>query len=340
MVPDGCGGEETMTLYYDHAGITIYHGDCREILPELELVDLVVTSPPYGEQRDYESGFTDWDAVVPPAIASVRHHKATQWLVNLGMFTRGGSVVTYWDALTARMIQHGYQLAGWYVWDKGYGYPMQSRGELHRSHEWIFHFREEAVEPVKWIQTNGGTIHGSGGRNKDGSHKGVGDRIGRLVNAERTHTSVFSCQPDKSMSTGHPARMPIKLASDIRFHPAFRLDHLLLAEVPSCRPQGIKRDAGLETRLLGRDNEAKSTFFLTAVLLLRGMEPLGPGPNATPNRILPQISGKPTEVPDHSMFVIQITGRDLDDVVAVVPEPTADFPILLLGVRIAMDVFA
>jgi DNA modification methylase len=34
--------------YYDHAGITIYHGDCREILPQLEPVDLVLTDPPYG----------------------------------------------------------------------------------------------------------------------------------------------------------------------------------------------------------------------------------------------------------------------------------------------------
>ena len=34
--------------YYDHAGITIYHGDCREILPTLPPVDLVLTDPPYG----------------------------------------------------------------------------------------------------------------------------------------------------------------------------------------------------------------------------------------------------------------------------------------------------
>ena len=34
--------------YYDHAGITIYHGDCREILPLLPKVDLVLTDPPYG----------------------------------------------------------------------------------------------------------------------------------------------------------------------------------------------------------------------------------------------------------------------------------------------------
>lgn len=34
--------------YYDHGGITIYHGDCREIMPQLGQVDAVVTDPPYG----------------------------------------------------------------------------------------------------------------------------------------------------------------------------------------------------------------------------------------------------------------------------------------------------
>ena len=37
-----------MKPYYQHAGITIYHGDCREILPTLPKVDLVLTDPPYG----------------------------------------------------------------------------------------------------------------------------------------------------------------------------------------------------------------------------------------------------------------------------------------------------
>ena len=37
-----------MKPYYEHNGITIYHGDCREILPTLGPVDLVLTDPPYG----------------------------------------------------------------------------------------------------------------------------------------------------------------------------------------------------------------------------------------------------------------------------------------------------
>jgi len=42
-----------MTPYYNHAGITIYHADCRDILPHLEPVDLVLTDPPYNCGKDY-----------------------------------------------------------------------------------------------------------------------------------------------------------------------------------------------------------------------------------------------------------------------------------------------
>lgn len=38
------------TPYYEEEGITIYHGDCREIIPHVPKVDLVLTDPPYGIQ--------------------------------------------------------------------------------------------------------------------------------------------------------------------------------------------------------------------------------------------------------------------------------------------------
>lgn len=36
-----------MKPYYDHSGIIIYHADCREVMPTLASVDLVVVDPPY-----------------------------------------------------------------------------------------------------------------------------------------------------------------------------------------------------------------------------------------------------------------------------------------------------
>ena len=39
-----------MKPYYEHAGISIFHGDCREVLPQLETssIDLIFADPPYG----------------------------------------------------------------------------------------------------------------------------------------------------------------------------------------------------------------------------------------------------------------------------------------------------
>ena len=47
-----------MTPYYEHAGVTIYHGDCREVLPALEnnSVDISVTSPPYNLVKEWSGG--------------------------------------------------------------------------------------------------------------------------------------------------------------------------------------------------------------------------------------------------------------------------------------------
>lgn len=48
-----------MKPYFEEDGITIYCGDCREILPSLSPVDLVLTDPPYNVGIDYGEGTND-----------------------------------------------------------------------------------------------------------------------------------------------------------------------------------------------------------------------------------------------------------------------------------------
>ena len=45
-----------MKPYYAEPGIVIYNGDCRDILPHLEPVDLVLTDPPYGLKEKIHDG--------------------------------------------------------------------------------------------------------------------------------------------------------------------------------------------------------------------------------------------------------------------------------------------
>lgn len=48
-----------MTPYYQDGFVTIYHGDCRDVLPIVSPVDLIVTDPPYGVGYDYGDGTDD-----------------------------------------------------------------------------------------------------------------------------------------------------------------------------------------------------------------------------------------------------------------------------------------
>lgn len=47
--------------YYQEPGIVIYNADCRDVLPQLEPVDLVLTSPPFNVGMEYEIDL--WESV-------------------------------------------------------------------------------------------------------------------------------------------------------------------------------------------------------------------------------------------------------------------------------------
>jgi len=63
--------------YYEHAGITIYHGDCREVLPRVS-ADVIVTDPPYGvgfvgkatKHTKASGGYLSGDTGIAPAVVA------------------------------------------------------------------------------------------------------------------------------------------------------------------------------------------------------------------------------------------------------------------------------
>ena len=54
MVPAKEAGDcEVVEPYYDRDGVTIYMGDCRDVLPQLDVNGFVWTDPPYNVGKDY-----------------------------------------------------------------------------------------------------------------------------------------------------------------------------------------------------------------------------------------------------------------------------------------------
>jgi DNA modification methylase len=155
-----------MKPYYDKDGITIYHGDCRDILPHLPKVDLVLTDPPYG---------------IGEARAKNKSRSCLAFAKDYGDSAWDDEPIRFeilWELLT--MGQYGCCFGGnyyplpptpsWLVWDKqngdndfadcelawtNYGCAVRMishlwHGMLRKGKEERFHPTQKPVDVIKW----------------------------------------------------------------------------------------------------------------------------------------------------------------------------------------------
>jgi site-specific DNA-methyltransferase (adenine-specific) len=143
-----------MKPYYERDGITIYHGDCREVLPMLGPVDVTITDPPY-QSLDVQVGKGTTTRLVSRDQFSGKRLAASDggpWFGTLapceiltildgcrGLLRDTGALYVFGDVKSGLAL-----FPGWtrnvIVWDKGklgMGYAWR------RMHEWI------AYQPMK-----------------------------------------------------------------------------------------------------------------------------------------------------------------------------------------------
>ena len=107
-----------MTPYHESDGVTLYHGDCREILPQLGRFDLLLTDPPYGVKRP-----SQWTADVVGKIPDIQGNAAVDvaWIDAVQLQEGGAAYVfTAWEVLEhfkAAMASR-WNLRSCIVWDK------------------------------------------------------------------------------------------------------------------------------------------------------------------------------------------------------------------------------
>jgi DNA modification methylase len=126
QLPQAHGREQGLTPYYDDGRCAIYHGDCREIMPTLPVVDLVLTDPPYGIGRDGK----------PPSTSSHGGHKGYEFRgwdqsapddETLRLVLGAGRDAVVWGANYFPSVFTA--SPGWLLWDKGQRID-QADGEL------------------------------------------------------------------------------------------------------------------------------------------------------------------------------------------------------------------
>jgi len=77
-----------MTPYYQDNYCTIYNGDCSEVLPELDKVDLVLTDPPYGLKR-FEKGIGSGDRMVNKSIGAIFNNNVPEQREFVSLIQKG-----------------------------------------------------------------------------------------------------------------------------------------------------------------------------------------------------------------------------------------------------------
>lgn len=107
-----------MKPYYERGGVSLYHGDCRELLPSIA-ADLVIGDPPYGDTS------IDWDQHVEGWIEKLQAPQL--WLF--------GSM----RSLLATGIPAGWRHVQEVVWEKQNGSSLLN-DRFRRVHELVVHF--------------------------------------------------------------------------------------------------------------------------------------------------------------------------------------------------------
>ncbi len=187
-----------MKPYYDREGITIYHADCRDVLPALAdgSIDLVLTDPPYNVRaedielrgrapmlRDFGAWDEDWH---PQELLS----EASRLLVP------GGSLLSFTsDRILAEFRVGPLKPRGTVVWWKTNPAP-HPRPQYVSATEWIV-----------WLSKPGAAATWNGN--------------GYVVNVLRE----AACGGDERGE--HPTQKPIKLVRELTLRHS-NPDHLLL----------------------------------------------------------------------------------------------------------------
>ncbi len=115
-----------MAPYFDKNGITLYHGDCREVLPQLGVMaDMVLADPPYGETS---IEWDRWPERWVSSLQSVSSRSTSLWCFgSMRMFFANLGDFSFW-----RFVQD-------VVWEKhnGSGFMVD---RFRRVHESALHF--------------------------------------------------------------------------------------------------------------------------------------------------------------------------------------------------------
>ncbi|MDD5371196.1 MAG: site-specific DNA-methyltransferase, partial [Anaerolineaceae bacterium] len=212
-----------------HYSDQIIQGDCGEILKSIpdNSIDLIVTSPPYADQRSSTYGgikpeqYVSW--FIPKADQFLRALKPTgTFILNIKERVVDGERSTYVMELVIEMRRHGWLWTEEYLWHKKNSYPGKWSNRFRDNWEHLFQFnkskkfkmfQDEVKVPVgDWAQDRLKNLSATDKR-RDNSRvgSGFGKKISNWVGREMVYPSNVLYMATECYNRQHSATFPISL---------------------------------------------------------------------------------------------------------------------------------
>ena len=125
-----------MKPYYQDKSCTIYCGNNQEILPQIEPFDLVVTSPPYDNLRDYKGYSWDYKITAKQLYDKIKNGGVVVWVVGDQTINGSETGTSFEQALYFKEI--GFDLHDTMIYYKETPPLTHNRYEQHFEYMFIF----------------------------------------------------------------------------------------------------------------------------------------------------------------------------------------------------------
>ena len=203
--------------------VNLIKGDCTVETKKIESesIDLVVTSPPYDNLRDYNGVIDTWSFEKFKEIANelyrvVKPGGVVVWVVGDATIDGSETGSSFKQALYFKEI--GFNIHDTMIWTKN-AIPYDPKCNRYwQAFEYMFVFSKGKPKTCNYIMEpckNAGKAKTNdyGQKRKDGTNREDRRDANRKIKAEKVKTNVWHFSPDPQ-KTGHPAVFPRKLAFD------------------------------------------------------------------------------------------------------------------------------
>lgn len=177
-----------------------------------EIAEMLFTSPPYSDMREY-NGSKDLSVEHISDFISTWYGHTKYQVINLGIQRNGNEIIRYWDIYINKANECGYKLMAWNVWHKSSVSVGQQSAFIPIYHEWIFIFGLEFKHIHRtWERRGDATkkkkrkVRQADGSMKEGS-------IGKQEKHKEMESVLYTNVELGDIRRKHPATFPVELPS-------------------------------------------------------------------------------------------------------------------------------